>query len=104
MCVYMYFLLVKHLVSRLRQGVCVCVSRLRQGVCVCVCALCHQGVCVLSVSLAPCEPTSSGSVCALCQLSSLLADFVRECVCVCSTLVTRLLKEVCVCAIKFLVK
>ena len=40
MCVYS--LSVKLLVSLLRQGVCVC---------------------VLSVSQAPCEPTSSGSLC-----------------------------------------
>ena len=61
---------VKLLVGRLRRGVCVCV-------CVCVCSLSvkllvsrlRRGVCVC--------------VCALCQLSSLWADFVGECVCVC---------------------
>ena len=41
--------------------------------------------------------------CALCRLSSLLADFVGS-VCVCALsvklLVSRLFKEVCVCALK----
>ena len=59
MCVYLYFLSVKHLVSRLRQGVCVCVCSL--SVKLLVGRLC-QGVCVLS---APCGPTFSGSVCVL---------------------------------------
>ena len=51
------------------------VSRLHRGVCVCVC--------VLSVSYAPCEPTSSGSVC-VCILSvKLLVSRLRRGVCVC---------------------
>ena len=52
-------------------------------------------------------PTSLGSVCVctLCKLSSLLAEFVRECVlcvcaCLCSVLVTRLVKGACVCVLK----
>ena len=55
------------------------VGQLRRGVCVCVCVC---ALCQLS-SLWADFVRECVCVCALCQLSSLWADFVGECVCVC---------------------
>ena len=63
--------------------------------CVCVCSL--------SVKLLVGRLRRGVCVCALCQLSSLWADFVGECVCVCSLSVKllegRFRRGVCVCVL-----